>query len=348
LSVDAVTAFSSGTEGKYDRHLFVPPNMYGVLPIGENITLGFGTFSAFGLRTDWQDPWVGRFISRDVDLKTVSANPTIAWKSTSGKIAIGGGIEYRRAKVTLSRNNGALNPFNGRFTDVANGYLQSDWDSDWGWNAGILLKPTDTLRIGASYRAPMDIALKGTADITQISSGNAQFDAFVATQLPPDQAIATTIPFPAMTAIGIATSAIPNWDIELDITHATWSRFETLIVEFQTTPAANINRAQNWEDTVALRLGANRHIGDEWQVRLGAVYDQNPQPTEAVSPLLPDADRVGVTFGVGWQRGPWIIDASDMVLHFKNRNTGGVNPDQFEGRYETDANLFAVNFGLRF
>lgn len=345
---DPNNAFTSGTEGKYDRHLFVPPNMYAIMPIGENLTIGFGTFSAFGLRTDWQDPWVGRFISRDVDLKTVSAQPTIAWKNSSGTIAIGGGIEYRRARVTLSRNNGALNPFNGRFTDVANGYLSSDWDSDWGWSAGVLFKPNENLRIGVSYRAQMDIDLKGTADITQIPSGNAQFDAFVATQLPPDQNINTSIPFPAMTAIGIATSAIENWDIELDITMASWSRFETLLVNFETTPVANINRPQNWEDTMAFRLGANRHIGDEWQVRLGAVYDQNPQPVEAVSPLLPDADRIGITFGFGWQKGPFIIDVSEMILHFKDRQTGGVNPDQFEGTYKTDATLLSVNFGLRF
>jgi long-chain fatty acid transport protein len=345
---DPNNAFTSGVTGKYDRHLFIPPNAYAIYPIGQNLTIGVGTFSAFGLRTDWEDPWAGRFISRDVNLKTVSVNPTVAWQSTSGRIAIGGGFEYRRAKVTLNRNNGAVNPFNGRFTDVANGYLSSDWDSDWGWNAGILVKPTANLRIGASYRAPMDIDLKGSADITQISSGNPQFDAFVGTQLPPDQPINTSIPFPAMTAIGIATTAIPNWDLEFDVTHASWSRFEALKVNFETTPAANINRVQNWEDTMAFRFGANRHIGNDWQVRLGAVYDQNPQPDEAVSPLLPDADRMGVTFGVGYQKGPFIVDISDMVLHFKDRSTNNVNPDQFEGTYKTDATLLSVNFGLRF
>lgn len=339
---------TAGTEGKYDRHTFIPPNGYAVVPIGENLTFGIGTFAAFGLRTDWQDPWVGRFISRDVNLKTVSVNPALAWKNDSGSIAIGGGVEYRRARVTLNRNNAAVNPFNGRITDVANGYLSSDWDADIGFNVGVLFKPNDTWRIGATYRAPMDIDLDGTADITQIPSGNAQFDAFVATQLPPDQNISTTIPFPTMAAIGVATSAIPNWDIEFDITYAEWSRFERLLVEFESTPVVNIDRPQLWDDTFALRLGANRRIGDEWQIRLGAVYDQNPQPTEAVSPILPDADRIGVTFGVGWQHGPFIVDVSEMILHFKDRTTGGVNPDGFEGKFKTDATLLSVNFGLRF
>jgi len=83
-------------------------------------------------------------------------------------------------------------------------------------------------------------------------------------------------------------------------------------------------------------------------VRLGALYDNNPQPTEAVGPLLPDSDRVGATFGVGFHKGPWIVDVAAFILHFKDRNTEGLNADGFEGTYQTDATLWSVNFGYRF
>jgi long-chain fatty acid transport protein len=338
---------TSGVEGNYDRHLFVIPNAYGVMPIGDNLTFGIGTFAGFGLRTDWQDPWAGRFISRDVDLKTVSLNPTVAWQTTDGRLALGGGIEYRRARVTLNRNTLALNPFTGRIDDVANAYLSSEWDHGIGWNAGVLFKITPAFRIGASYRHSMDIDLEGTADISQIPTGNAQFDTLIRAQLPPDQGITTTIPFPAMAAIGVA-GTFGKWDVEFDITHATWSRFEELRVDFEQTPAANLVREQNWEDSSAFRLGANGRVHENWDVRLGAVYDQTPQPVEAVSPLLPDSDRVGVTFGFGWHRGPLSFDFSNMVLHFKDRSTEGRSPDQFEGTYETDTVLLSVNFGYRF
>src|SRR5215210_2015975 len=45
--------FTSGTQAKYDRHTFVPPNAYVTVPIGQNLTLGLGVFAAWGLRTDW-------------------------------------------------------------------------------------------------------------------------------------------------------------------------------------------------------------------------------------------------------------------------------------------------------
>src|SRR5688500_18382976 len=68
---------TSGVEGKYNRHTFVPPNLYAIVPIGQNLTFGVGVFAAWGLRTDWQDPWAGRYISQDADLKTTSVNPSI-------------------------------------------------------------------------------------------------------------------------------------------------------------------------------------------------------------------------------------------------------------------------------
>jgi long-chain fatty acid transport protein len=341
-------AFASGVSAKYDRHTFIPPNAYAVLPIGDNITLGFGMFSGYGLRTDWQDPFPGRFVARDTNLKTVSVQPSIAWQTSDGRLAIGGGVEYRRARLSLQRNNGIFNPFTQRISDVANIYLSSDWDSGIGWTAGVLFKPTETLRVGASYRSDMDIDFNGDATFSQISTGNAQLDAIVKAGLPPNQKIKATLPFPAVTAIGIATSAIPNWDVEFDITHSTWSRFKTLLVEFQTTPANNLNRPQNWNDTFSYRLGANRKIGETWEVRFGGVFDENPQPTEGVGPLLPDSDRVGGTFGVAFHHGPFTLEASDMVLHFFERSTDGISGDNFNGTYRTEANLIAVNLGYRF
>ena len=115
-----------------------------------------------------------------------------------------------------------------------------------------------------------------------------------------------------------------------------------------TTPAASFTRPQNWKDTYSYRLGGNRPVTNDWDIRLGALYDKNPQPTSVVSPLLPDADRVGASFGVGYHAGPLVIDATEFALHFKKRGTNGQSQDNFNGTYKTDANLISVNLGYRF
>ena len=72
------------------------------------------------------------------------------------------------------------------------------------------------------------------------------------------------------------------------------------------------------------------------------------EPTAGVGPLLPDSDRIGVSFGVGYHHGPFIMDLSEFVLHFKTRSTNGLSSDNFNGTYKTDANLISINFGYRF
>lgn len=344
--------FTSGTTGQYQRHTFIPPNAYVTIPIGNSLTFGLGLMTPFGLRTNWADPWVGRFVSRDANVKTLSVEPALAWQSANGRFAIGGGAEYRRAHIVLQRNNplsgSGTNPFNSRIPDVANVYLNSDWDSAWGYNVGVLFKPSDRLRIGASYRADMDIDFKGDATFTQILTGSPQIDALVKANLPPNQKIGTTLPFPATAIVGLAVTMMPKTDVEFDVTHTTWSRFKSLDVAFATTPQVNLSRPQNWKDTNSYRIGVNHAATENWDVRFGALYDQNPQPTKAVSPLLPDADREGVTFGFGHHRGPWIIDASVFVLHFKTRSTDGLSGEGFNGTYKTNAALFSLDLGYRF
>jgi long-chain fatty acid transport protein len=342
--------FSAGTSGFYRRHTFFPPNGYGVYPIGDNITVGVGMFAAFGLRTNWEEPWIGRFSSRDANLKSVSVQPSIAWQNDAGTIALGAGLEYRRLKITLDQNiplsGTGVNPFTGRLVDIGNAHLTSEYGDDLGFTVGALFKPTPTLRFGASYRAPMEIDLDGEADFTQILTGSPQIDAIVATQLPVDQKIKTSFPFPAIATIGVATSAIQDWDIEFDVMRTTWSEFDELTVNFQTTPANSFTRVQNWHDATSYRLGANHKATEEWDVRLGVLYDENPQPTEAVSPLLPDSDRTGVSFGAGWHHGRTFIDGGVLLLDLKERSTNGQSTE-LNGTYKTNATLWFINFGLR-
>jgi long-chain fatty acid transport protein len=345
---DINSPITSGEEAKYNRHTFNIPNMYAIVPIGNNITVGVGVFAAFGLRTDWADPFAGRYISKDADLKTTSVNPVIAWQTDNGRFAIGGGVEYRRARVILNANRLALNPFIGRIQDVANTRLASDYGDDIGFNAGILFKPSDRFRIGVSYRSDMDIDLEGNAEITPIPTGNAQFDAAVRAQLPPNQPINTTIPFPSIATVGVAFSPNENWDLEFDVIRTGWDRFKALSVNFETTPAASFVRPQNWENSNSYRFGVNHNATEHWDVRFGAVYDENPQPVESVSPLLPDSDRIGASLGTGLHSGPFTLDWSLLVLHFKDRDTQGLNPEGFNGLYETDALLWSVNLGYRF
>lgn len=335
---------------QFESHVFIVPNMYAVVPIGENATFGIGQFTPVALRSDWENPgrYTGRFISQDANIKSIAIQPSFAMKMAEDRFAFGVGVEYRTVHISLEQNLGRFNPFTGRIADIAHARLNSDWNSGIGWNAGVMYRPNSDWSIGLQHRAALDIDFEGDADFTQISTGNAQLDAIIATQLPPDQAMAANIEFPSMTSIGIATTKIPNWRVELDVVRHGWAVFDELVVEFADTPANNLVTPENWEDSLSYRIGGSRPVTDRWEVRLGAVYDETPQPLESMGPLLPDADRAGVSFGLGYKRGPWSVDVSEFALFFMERGTEGQNSDDYNGTYQTNANLFSFNVGYTF
>src|SRR2546425_3409933 len=87
---DANDTFASGSTGFYRRHTFVPPNAYVVVPIGSNLTFGIGAFTPYGLRTSWQDPWVGPFSSRQANIQVRLVEAAVGWSSSAGHLALRG------------------------------------------------------------------------------------------------------------------------------------------------------------------------------------------------------------------------------------------------------------------
>jgi len=87
-------------------------------------------------------------------------------------------------------------------------------------------------------------------------------------------------------------------------------------------------------------------IPRETQWRFGAYYDETPQPEESVGPLLPDANRKGLTLGYGYT-GTWKIDAAVMYVNFdeRTRNRSFPGEPNFFGTYQNEAWLFGLTFG---
>jgi len=83
-------------------------------------------------------------------------------------------------------------------------------------------------------------------------------------------------------------------------------------------------------------------------LRCGYLFDESPAPPMAVTPLLPDADRDSFQVGAGYTMGKTTFDFAYMYLKFKERSTEGLNPKNFNGTYNTTANLFGFSVTHRF
>jgi long-chain fatty acid transport protein len=338
------------------RQTFYPPTIYATHRLKKGWAVGAGINAPYGLGVEW-DPntFSGRYIVTKVDLQTINGSACLAW-APNDQWSFSGGADVMYAKVLLKNRTLAVVPGGGGGTvDVAETELKSDLTPGAGWNAATLFTPTSQWRLGAYYRSKVVVHVDDAdADFAQIETGNAVFDAGVAASLPPDQAVSTVLRFPAIWSAGAAFEPAKTWTIEADFIFFEWSLFKDLPINFRTTTSRNAVRVEDYEDSWQIRTGAEHRRGNV-AYRAGYYFDKSPAPTYAVSPLLPDADRHGVSLGLGFGLGTgqrWTVDVYELGLFVNRRygyaaSTGESAADSYQGDYKTFVNMVGVGLGYR-
>ncbi len=336
--------------GEQENSVFYPSHAYYVQPLTAGWTFGLGFNSPFGLTTEWKNPddWAGKFIATKTVLRTFDLNPTIAWQATPD-LGIGFGVVARWSDLELNRHIGAFNPITGQFTDVGKAHLTSDLDTGYGFNLGILNKINPRFSWGLSYRSRISIDYKGDGRFSQTLTGIAPFDAGVAAQVPFDQdlPIKTSIDFPDLASLGFAFGLTPSLTLETDINWTGWSSFDKVDLTFPNNPAFSQTIEEKYDDAFNYRAGLNWVTSPTTQWRFGAVYDETPQPEPSAGPLLPDANRTGLSIGYGYTGGAK-FDVAFMYLPFadRTRNEEFAGDAVFHGKFETTAYLLGLSVGF--
>lgn len=325
--------------GEQASNLVTPAHIYYVHPFGSSWTFGIGFNNPFGLVTEWDKPdtFPGRFLSTKADLKTYDLSPSLGWQVTPN-FGLGFGVIARFAEVELDRRAAQLNPFLQRPSEVAKVNLKSDLDNGIGWQVGMLHRVTNSFSWGLSYRSKVEVDFGGDARLTQVATGT-PFDPLVAAALPFNRnlPIETSVEFPDMASFGVAFAFSANTLVELDANWTGWSSFDEVAIVFPDNPTLSNTLNEDWEDVYNYRIGFRWNASSASQWRLGYVYDETPQPDETLSPLLPDADRDGITVGFGLTRpSGFKLDFALMYLDFGSRTTT-TNENNFNGTYESTA-----------
>lgn len=336
-----------------------PPHAYWVQPINNTWKFGLGIETPFGLQTEWDNPdqFAGRFLSTKAALEAIDLNPTLGWQITPN-FGIGFGAVARFSKVELNRNVPFQNPFTAQTIDIGRLHLESDYDTGYGWNVGILHKFNNSFSWGLSYRSKVKVKYDGDARVNRILTGNAQLDAALGAQIPFDKdlPVKTEIEFPDEASLGLAFALSPSLLLETDFNWTGWSSFDVVPIEFTGTTTGGSGNSlpdaeipQHWNDANNYRLGLRWTASPTTQWRFGYVYDETPQPEEAVNPLLPDANRNGVTLGYG-HTGNIGFDLAVMYLVFDERSRHRTFDDDeggdFFGTYDTRALLIGVTLNF--
>jgi len=330
----------TGYSASQNAGFFYPSHLYAIAPVGP-LTLGVGVFNPFGLGTDWPADWKGRYVSTVTEIQTFYINPVVAYRA--GPISVAAGMQAVYSTLSLDRKVKKA-PLGD---DVAAMHLEGTSDINYGFNAGIQIRPCQRVVVGASYRSQVDSKVNGTAEF---DSMNAKWT-YVKASLPAKADVFTTMPYPAVMALGVAVTPLPDLTVEVNVVQTQWSAFDTLAINF-TAPYTPLTEKvpEGYADVRSYRIGAEYRLPD-WKLalRCGYLYDASPAPPQSVTTLLPDADRDSFQLGIGYATGNnTTVDLSYMYLKFKDRSTEGISTAGFNGTYKTSANLFGMTITHRF
>lgn len=333
-----------------------PVNLYATRRFSGRLAGGIGVYNPFGLKTKWDDPdnYTGRFVNREASITPFYITPTLACQ-VNDALSLGAGLSIITSKIHLNREVGNSDPLYPQVPVLPGAFDLGTVDvkgngSAVAFNLGARLKLSDDLAVGGVYRSGNDIDYKdGDADFTYTfpGTGVASVDQVLQGAFPQDQKVSVRLPFPATAGIGFAFNPDADWTVEVDGLWTGWSRLAVVGLEFA-DPAISTRIRENWHDALSLRIGAEWRKSDALSLRGGWYYDESPQPTQAVDPLLPDADRNGLTGGVGFNVGGLHLDAYGLVLIVSERSTRGTSLRGYDGTYASSALIGGLNATYRF
>lgn len=350
----------SGANSKTDETGFVP-NFYYSTDIGNDIYAGVGVNVPFGLATEYNDGWYGRYHALRSEISSININPSIAWKATDTvSVGFGINIQYLDLELTNALNTGAICFGNtgsatcGAPSVVDSGVKLEGDSTEIGWNAGILFDVTDETRVGVAYRSSIRHEVSGQTTYTLDPALQAFADGATAStgfNILQSGGLKAAAELPALFAVSLVHDIDEKWAILADWTWAGWSSLDTVtIIEEGGAPGREPTLPLEYRDTSRYSIGVNYRRNDQWIYRAGLAYDQTPiRSAEQTSARIPGNDRTWLSVGLGYApSASWSLDFGYSHLFLKNVDINNTNStgDTLTGEYDSSVDILSagVNF----
>lgn len=305
-----------------------------------DLKVGLSVNVPFGLATEYDANWIGRYHALKTQLKTIDIAPSLAYRVTD-TFSVGVAFVARRADAELTNavdygtalalkvgsglvaaGVSTVSPGPGQNSPVANvamgapnatfgtpGFaIPGAWDGEaglkgGGWGYGF--------KLGATYQPSQDLRLgfAYTSAMTMTLKGDATFS------------YPTSLPGTDLSALQRAGLKNGGGQADLDLPAAAslgfdWKASPTFSLQGEVarttwsrfkelrvqfdTGAPDSVTNESWNDTTFISVGGTWKLNAGWTVRAGAAFDQSAVDDNHRTPRIPDNDRTWVAFGASY------------------------------------------------
>jgi len=322
------------------------PNVYYVAPIDYKTKFGLGINAPFGLSTEYDAGWVGRYHAVKSTVKTININPSIAFATDSPfSVGLGMNLQYMDAELTNAINFG---------TPSLDGYADVKGDS-WalGYNFGVLYAPGSESRIGFSYRSQVKHKLGGTADFTvpqAVLAGNPLLGYALK-----DTDVTADVTLPESWSLSGYRQITKQWELLGEISFTKWSQLQELTIQFDNPYKDSSTEQIKFRNTYRYAIGLNFKPNNHFTYRAGFAYDEGAaQNATYRTPRIPDQNRTWLALGFGYKQNKVSFDLGYAHLfiddgYINRTSTSAIAPaDTLNGKYQLSVNILSAQFNYDF
>jgi len=311
------------------------PMGYYVKPINDKWAAGVGVYVPFGMITDYENGFQGRFFGDYSEVRVITVQPTVSYRFND-KLSIGFGPTFNRIDGELQ--SATLN--GGRVK------VKGD-DTAMGFNAGVLYEITPQTRMGVTYHSKVEFELEGDTKLS-----GAGFGPFVGKY---DASLDLTTP--ESVDVSLTHELNDDWTLYAGAMWTRWSRFEAIVIENEgmspmlPSSVQTIVEEQDWHDTWSYAIGAAYKLNRTWTLRSGLAFDQSPTNNVHRSPRIPTGDRTAVSFGLAWNPTDDVtVDLAYSYLWEEDTKVRRESPTRgvYNATYENSAHGFGAALSYRF
>lgn len=337
--------------GEGADNVWTPPHGYLTTQLKDNLWLGMGIYTRFGLGTEYDDErWAGRYNIYNAEIQTVSYNPNIAFKITD-KLSAAVGVEFMTLKLNMDKKSdptGANNPMTPSAAEVDSN-LEAD-SYGWGLTAGLHYQFNDQWAAGVSYKSQIEQEARGDNNFT-IGSALTSVPSVVGVYQDCD--VKGSVTLPDMVAFGVSYTPIPELSIELGALLTRWSLYDNLAIyhesPFYGGNGALVNQEKDWRDAWRYSIGVEYAATPWMDLRAGYVYDESPARNGKIDYLIPTDDRQLYSVGTGFHWDSYTVDLSYTYIvasdaEYDNQGGGVYDGSSRDGR----THVFGLSLGYKF
>lgn len=319
----------TGSTSEGEDTMYYPSTFFLSHSFNDKVSAGFGVFNPFGLGTEWDDDWEGRYIATKSEITTYTVNPVLSYRITP-RVSFAAGVDFLWLDATLEKNIPTL------AGDI--GQKFSGDGSGIGYNLGILINISDNISLGASYRSEIDVDVDGDASLSGVFNTGGKTD----------------ITLPQQVFAGISYMASDQLTLEGGFRWEDWSSFKELTIDLDQPIAgqSSVTSPRDWDSTYAVNIGAKYKLNKVVSLLAGYLYSENPVPDTTFEPAVPDSDTHLFCVGTDMKFKKFKIAMSYAYQlqedRDKNNIIGVEEGGAANGRYETELHLLGFSLVYNF